>query len=644
MICRALALFGTALCFVALTLSIHAQSTTTKPAAQTEKARPAAKPSSASSADPLAEVRRSMAVSLVLTLADEARGFRDGVLAARVQARAADALWEADNERARELFRRAWESADAADRETLRRQEEDRRTQVALTGTFVQVSSPNMRAEVLRLSARRDRTLGEEFLAKLDEVKKQDDENATTKDESALSRLDPTRPGRSLAERLQLAQSLLAEDEVERALQFADPALNSVTMQGLYFLANLRQKNPKLADERYVAMLQRAALDPSTDANTVSLLSSYIFTPSLFITVEPKGGVNSSRFSQDTAPTDMLPAVRGAFFSAAAQILLRPLPQPEQDRSTNGRTGLYFIIARLLPLFEQYAPRLSANLRAQMAALSQDISADLRNGKNEWLKEGLAPEDESSGNEVQDALDIAGRESNPARRNRAYAMAALAAARRGDARARDYTDKIDDTELRKASRAYVDYELVNSALNRKDAQEAVRLARTGEITTIQRVWAYSESAGLLAKSNPSRAVELLEEAVTEANRIGASDAEHARALVAVATQMFQLNRARGWEIMAEAVKASNSAEGFTGEDGRVTARFVTKGSASMSSSSVPGFDLAGIFASLARDDFNRAVELAKEFKSEAPRAAATIAIARAVLTEKRNKQAASASP
>ncbi|MBD0371125.1 MAG: hypothetical protein ICV60_09845, partial [Pyrinomonadaceae bacterium] len=541
----------------------------------------------------------------------------------------------ADNERARELFKRAWDAADAADREAQRKQEEDRRAQEAATGTFVQFSVPNLRAEVLRLAARRDRTLGEEFLAKLDEVKKRDDETAATKDDSVLSRLDPAKPSRSVTERLQLARSLLAENEIERAVQFADPALTSVTMQGLYFLSTLRQKNAKLADERYAAMLSRALADPATDANTVSLLSSYVFTPSLFITVDPKGGVNSSRFDDDIAPVDIPVALRSAYLNTAAQVLLRPLPQPQQDTTTSGRGGLYFVIARLLPLFDQYMPQRSPALRAQMAALAQDVPDDLRNGKNQWLKEGLEPETEGSTNEVQDALDIANREANPERRNRAYARAALAAARRGDIRARDFTDKIDDTEMRKASRAYVDYELINAALNRKDAAEAVKLARTGEITSIQRVWAYTESAGFLVKSNPTRAAEILEDALLEANRIGSSDAEHARALVAVGTYMFQVNHARGWEIMSEAVKASNSAEGFTGEDGRVTARFVSKNSVSISSSSAPSFDLAGIFSSLAKDDFNRAVELAKEFKTEAPRAAATLAIARAVLTEKR---------
>lgn len=636
---RSLALFGAALCFIALPASTHAQTadTSKQPAAQSKPAaRQPARPSSNAAADPLAEVRRSMAVSSVLTLAEEARGFRDVTLAARVQMRAADALWEADNEKARELFRRAWDAAEAADREALRRQEEERRKQQEETGTYALFSAPNLRGEVLRLSARRDRSLGEEFLAKLDEGRKRDAEATATKDNSVQSRLDPERSSRAQAERLQLARNLLLDD-VERAVQFADPALTSgVTMQGLYFLSTLRQKNTKLADERYAAMLSRAAIDPASDANTVSLLSSYIFTPSLYITVEPGGGVNSSRFSDDdSVPTDIAPALRNAYLNAAAQILLRPLPQPQQDSTSSGRGGLYFMIARLLPLFDQHMPQRSPALRAQMAALAQDIPDDLRQGKNQWLKEGLVPESEESTNEEKDALDIANSEANPARRNSAYATAALAAARRGDARARDYTDKIDDTEMRKAARAYVDYELVNSALNRKDAQEAVRLARTGELTTIQKVWVYTEGAGQLAKSNPERAVQLLDEALQEANRIGASSAEHAQALVAVATRMYQVNAARGWEIISDAIRASNSAEGFTGEDGRITARFASRGSVSLSSASAPSFDLAGIFGSMARDDFNRALQLAREFKTEAPRAAATLAIARAVLTERR---------
>jgi hypothetical protein len=48
----------------------------------------------------------------------------------------------------------------------------------------------------------------------------------------------------------------------------------------------------------------------------------------------------------------------------------------------------------------------------------------------------------------------------------------------------------------------------------------------------------------------------------------------------------------------------------------------------------PDFDIKGIFGLLAKDDYDRAVELAGGFQGEAPRAAAVIAIARSVLSEK----------
>ena len=68
-------------------------------------------------ADPISAQRRAMAVSLLTSLADKARTFRDIPVRARAQARAADALWELDAELARTLFRRSWADADAADRE-----------------------------------------------------------------------------------------------------------------------------------------------------------------------------------------------------------------------------------------------------------------------------------------------------------------------------------------------------------------------------------------------------------------------------------------------------------------------------------------------------------------------------------------------
>src|ERR1043165_2134217 len=117
-------LLAFALCCSALAPAA-APAQTPAPAAAQKKS--AAKKTKTDAADPMAEVRRASAVSLVSTLADQARTFSEPALRARVQARAADALWDVDKEKSRQLFRRAWEAAEASDREAASLSESERR-------------------------------------------------------------------------------------------------------------------------------------------------------------------------------------------------------------------------------------------------------------------------------------------------------------------------------------------------------------------------------------------------------------------------------------------------------------------------------------------------------------------------------------
>src|SRR5205823_15000529 len=100
----------------------------------------------------------------------------------------------------------------------------------------------------------------------------------------------------------------------------------------------------------------------------------------------------------------------------------------------------------------------------------------------------------------------------------------------------------------------------------------------------------------------------------------------------------ELDRPRAWEVMLEVVKASNAAKDYTGDDGRLTAMLETKNMAMATANSAESFDLNDIFARLAREDLQRAVDLARTFDGEAPRAAATLAIARSVLDKGEKKQ------
>src|SRR5215467_6584794 len=162
-------------------------------------------------ADADAAQQRTVAISLVSSLADEARGFKDQTRRARVQARAADVLWDTDPERARELFRRAWEAAETADTEAAKKRAEEMKRLESEGGPVVVRGGPDLRSEVLRLVAKRDRKLGEEFLKALDEAtEKERDEVAADQ-----RRRDPsTRLGGS--QRLQLARRLVEDGEVER--------------------------------------------------------------------------------------------------------------------------------------------------------------------------------------------------------------------------------------------------------------------------------------------------------------------------------------------------------------------------------------------------------------------------------------------
>ena len=608
--------------------AVVAQTPDTKPAppAKTAAAKKAA-------VSPEAELelkeRRAKARSLLVALSSDARTFRDETLRARSLARIADALWPVDTDQGRLLFRKAWEAAEVADIESDKKLQEEIRQQKTRTGGGYAINlPPNVRREVLRLAARRDRTLGEEFLDKL----------RTQKLEAANSETatpNPNRLSEAMSQRLAVARELLQVGELERALQFADPVLALVTMESMNFLCHLREKNADVADRRYAALLASSTNNPQADANTVSLLGSYIFTPHLFVTFTGNG-TSSSQSTSTITPAAVTPELKNAFFQTAAAILLRPLPAPGQpDSSSAGIDGKYLVIKRLLPFFEQSAPpAMVESLRGHMSALNPVITNSARGYDEESLNRGVRAEKPAAERE-QALLDRIDRAKTSAERDSLYLQLAFMSARTGDMRARDFVSKVEDTELRKHAQSYMDPSLAMYFVGKKLADQALEMAQKGELTPLQKTWVLTQAAKLLVKTDRDKALEVVNEAATEARRIDVSDPNLPRALVAVANALNVSDRSRVWDATFDAVKAANSAEGFTGEDGKLVLKFQSKGQSSVHTSDVPEFDLDGIFKELATQDYDRAVELARGFQGEGPRAVATIAIARAILEPKR---------
>jgi hypothetical protein len=314
---------------------------------------------------------------------------------------------------------------------------------------------------------------------------------------------------------------------------------------------------------------------------------------------------------------------------------MQPLAAPDQDRTTSGQTGKYLVIKRLLPIYEQFAPDLAPGLRTQMTALASYVPSTFQQGENRAVTVGLQPESAEGDpyQRMQERLDRAGKSED---RDAIYADYAVVFAGDGDPRARDLVDKIENTELRKSVKAYTDFQLVQFAVRKKDVTEAMRLVKNGELTSIQKVWALTSAAKLVMAAERSRATDMLEEALTESRRISGSDPDRARALTAVAVGFGDIDRVRAWEILGEVVKAANGAEDYTGEDSRISSRLQTKFMVVMTNGTSEDFDLLAVFRHLARADLLRAVQLAKTFTGEAPRAVATLAIARSVLEKRKD--------
>src|SRR6185295_13937909 len=133
---------------------------------------------------------------------------------------------------------------------------------------------------------------------------------------------------------------------------------------------------------------------------------------------------------------DLDATLRNNFFKVAYQILMQPLPAPDQDRTTSGQSGKYLIIKRLLPLFEQYAADLAPGLRTQMTALASYVPPDLQQGENRAVSVGIQPES-SEGDRLQRMQERLDRAKTSDDRDAIYADYAVALTQDGDAREKD---------------------------------------------------------------------------------------------------------------------------------------------------------------------------------------------------------------
>jgi hypothetical protein len=570
--------------------------------------------------------RRAFAVSTIMSLSDEARSYNDVALRAHVLACAADALWDTDPDAARTLFRRAWEAAEKADKADVVEQSSDNHGPLMLTVLRTD-GVGDSRSEVLKLAATRDRRLGEELLAKLIDAAVRP---AETSKVQILN--DSWTTTEEVSKRLQVAHRFLDYHETEKSFEFAATALEQVNDHAINFLCRLRLMNAALADKQFMRLLEHAEMDPTADANTVSGLSSYAFTPGLYVTFLSDGGVRwTPTFGTISAP-DLPPEIKARFFRVAAGILLRPTPPPDQDLTSAGLIGKYMVIKRLLPLFEHYAPETAVALQSQLIGLAEQQTKNVVEEDDFLLRQGIIQEADPRDlfDRLQERVNHA---KNDRERDEIYADTAAILATQGNTSAQDIADKISNLYWREMARRYVDISLICNAVSKNNIAAALRFAKADSLTHEHRAWAYQQIARLVMDLDRTRASGLLEEALAETRRMDSDETSRVSLMIGIARQFLAADDVRPWEVIAEAIKAANAAEGFSGEATGLSAALITSNGLKLIDLDASAFDLAALVRLLAKQDFVRANDLAKSFKYDAPRAVATLAVSSAALEE-----------
>jgi hypothetical protein len=613
-----------------------------------EKATPRIVGPTAQSKKQALEARRAQAVTLLLETAERAPDVEDLFYRARILSLVAGTLWPYEPERARQIFRRAWEAAAASDKA-------EREADEAETGL---PSDPNAeqftesRREILKQAATRDHVLAEAFLKDLKTEK--DDE--TSRGDNQSSRSMPWRElSANGARRLAVATDLLNQGAVEKAFELAAPLVNEgVSAPLILFILEMQEQDAVAADKLYRLLVERSRNEPRADINVVLLLSSPIISPDMLVGIDERGSLQYrpviSAQTRKRAPLSQ--GAREAFYNFAATILLRPRATAPKDSGSEGAaSALYFATGRLLPFFEREAAQYATELRALLQGLGDEMEASRRERLSAMMEVRSQPT-ERHGDPLGYETDQLARAHDAATRDAILLkMATKAARQRLWDRARRAAADIENADERKAIQTFIvvsqiaDITRAYTEDHETNLESLTRFINKADAPPFAKAWGLAQAATVAArlKKDGTAVIELLNEAEHEAALVDQGRGTHQRvaAYIAVTGAAAQLAHARAWELLSETVKAINATEDYTGDEESlelITGATPTDGETTAEGAKQLSLDagifrLDKIFATMARLDFDKALINARALDGEVPQAFANIATARAALEQ-----------
>lgn len=401
---------------------------------------PAAKGTPPRERAPAVEISPDRVIEVLRSVAGESKDWKNAAASASVRAQIADLLWDEDAHSARAYLVEAWEASTLVE-------------DAAAQRSAYRNSSPrtSSRREVISVARERAPDLAEKWLEEMAR------DNATREGGAASRRgAFDDRTQRS-ALLLQLALSGV-EDDPQAAAELAVESLKDGISFGLHHvLLKLQEKKFELAERVFSAALVRLRAVGMVDPNELLILHAYLYTPGRVSAANTTDNPGQSQLSRGRnqptvrAAAEIKPALGLEFLRVAADLLINaPLPSATENPQLTARTQIS-VFNVLRPKMSQALPE--QTLALQIRAQQMQADAQFTPGPQPVRADSVRPIDGEGGRDyarrrIDRLEELAGKETDPLRRDIAYAKAALATAAEEHGRGVALAEKIRDDALR----------------------------------------------------------------------------------------------------------------------------------------------------------------------------------------------------
>jgi len=580
--------------------------------------QPAANP--AEKVDELLRVTQqtSRITSLLERLADDARASDDLAFAVRAQAQAATLLWSRDAERARSIYRRAFESLGTSPSAKPGDQKANAigSPSVGLRSDLSAARKGQLRSELLNQIAARDPDLAEELAVSIADKLENSSRvckdgtsqdcganpaNPTFSNARTTMTTGPTREETERRELLMSAALQVVEREPQQAMAFAQMSVAlGISSYLARFLTLLRAVDAERADLLFSNVVARLEESPEVNLTEIHALGSYVVSV-----------VNTT--SEHTLSKPLV--VR--FLNLALNKVSRDEFDPSAITSRD-ESAAYFIGRQLTDLVARYLPDRAGQLQIYIG-YGSDAGADALIDAADLSVRGPA-------DLARDAIEA----TDKGERDSLLARAALGwLARSGFKEAEEAAFRISN----EATRDRVMIQIARRYSSTKRIDDALALARRVVDLSLRADVVVTLANAVLAAGDEVRAIELLNEAATYSAKAALID--RARSLIKIAGSFAAFDDVRSFETLQSAIKAINETIKRQ-QDSKDEPASATKanGTRAFALDDLNGASLERTLASLAKSDFDRALSLAEQLSTLEASIVAQLAVCKGGLAQR----------